>query len=88
MANAQNHYNTPNPADRFFAITPSDTVNFNDVTRGIYIGSISGGAVVVVVGLDGQAVTFNGVVAGSVLPVRAIRVNNTNTTASSLVGLF
>jgi len=84
---AQNHFNNPNPADYFFAITPSDTVNFTDITRGIYVGSIAGGAVVVAVGMDNVAVTFSGVVAGSILPIRAKRVNSTNTTASSLVAL-
>jgi hypothetical protein len=76
------------PGMAFSAITPSDTVDeAKGAFRGIYVGSIAGGAAIVVVGLDNVAVTFSGVVAGSILPLIGRRVNSTNTTASSLVAI-
>lgn len=68
----------------FVAISKSDTVNFAPC-RGIYVG---GGGDVVVVGLDGIAATFVAVPSGAILPVQAIRVNSTNTTATSMVALY
>lgn len=68
-----------------FAITPSDTVNFLFQVRGIYVGAAGN---VVIVTDDNEAITFVGCVAGSILPVRAKRVNSTSTTATSLVGLY
>jgi hypothetical protein len=71
---------------RAVAITPSDTVDFVEgVCDAIYVGS--GGAVVVV--LDNTAtISFAGVPTGTVLPIRARRVNSTSTAASSLVALY
>ena len=72
-------------ANDFFAITKSDTVNFSFTVRGIYVG---GTGDVVAVTEGGTAVTFVAVPAGSILPIRAIRVNSTSTTATSMVGLY
>lgn len=72
------------PVTRAFAITPSDETNFSRTTRGIYVGTTGN---VVVVFDDASTVTFTSVPAGMILPVRAIRVNATSTTASNLVGL-
>jgi hypothetical protein len=72
-------------ADDYFAITPSNTVDFTHSVRGIYVGA-TGDVVAVTEG--GTAVTFVAAQAGSVLPIRAVRVNATNTTATSLVGLY
>lgn len=68
-----------------FAITKHDSTNFDYIVRGIYVG---GAGDVVVVTPFSSAVTFVGVPAGSVLPVRAIRVNSTNTTATNMVGMY
>lgn len=73
------------PADDFFAITPHDSTNFAYRTRGIYVG-VAGN--IVAVNAAGTAITFKGATAGSIIPVRAIRVNNTSTTATDLVGLL
>lgn len=68
------------------AITPSDTVNFtNGTCRGIYVG---GAGNVVIVPPEGSAVTFTGALAGSVIPMNAIRVNSTSTTATNLVAIY
>ena len=73
------------PAYNAFAITPHNSTNFTTSVRGIYVG---GAGNVVVVMHDDAAITFVGAAAGSILPVRAKRVNSTSTTATSLVGLF
>jgi hypothetical protein len=72
------------PATHGFTVTPSDTIDLFEVTRAIYVGS--GGALAVRL-LSGQTVTFAGVSAGSILPLRADRVVATGTTAGSIVGL-
>jgi hypothetical protein len=70
------------------AVTPSDTVNFdfgNGITSALYVGG-TGNMVVVL--QDGTAVTFTGVVAGSMLPLSAKRVNATSTTATNIVAIY
>jgi hypothetical protein len=74
------------PASGAFVIAPSDTVDFNQITRGIYVGST--GDVVVLLAKDTAVVTLVAVPAGSLLPLRVKRVNLTGTTASNLVGVF
>jgi len=69
------------PAQHAVAITPSDTVNFAVVCRGIYVGG-TGDVVVFMKG--GEVTTFAQVPAGTTLPLRARRVNSTNTTATSM----
>lgn len=73
------------PATALVAITPSDTVNFAAPARGIYVG---GSGNIVVVDLQGNAVTLVGAVAGTILQVAALRVNATSTTATNLVALL
>lgn len=73
------------PADKYFTITPHDSTNFSISTRGIYVG---GAGNLVAVDEDGNAVTFTGVLAGVVYPIRCKRVNSTNTTATNLVGMY
>lgn len=73
------------PADKHFAITPSDSTDFDHTTRGIYVG---GSGNLVVVDQGGTTCTFTGVLAGVVYPIRAKRVNSTSTTATNLVGLY
>lgn len=72
------------PADHAFAITPDDGTDLSYVTRALYVGSA--GAVTVVMA-EGTTITFSGLFAGQVLPVRVRRVLATGTTATALVGL-
>lgn len=74
-------------AANFEAVTKSDSVNYTNsrVARALYVG---GAGAVALVSVHGVAVTFSGVLAGSVLPVQHIRVNSTNTTATNMVALF
>ena len=72
-------------AEGAFAITKSDTVDFPFYVRGIYVG---GAGDVVVVNIDGSTVRFEAVPAGTILPVKARRVNSASTTATKMVGLY
>ena len=74
------------PAPSAAAIVPSDTVNLESRSRGIYIGAA--GDISAQMAGEGGAVLFTGLVAGSILPIRVIRVNVTSTTASNLVALY
>ncbi|KJK22134.1 hypothetical protein UB46_23795 [Burkholderiaceae bacterium 16] len=82
--------NTPpsvtDPSFDYFVITPSDSAanNFARPANSIRVGT---GGDVVAIRRDGTAVTFKNCPSGETLPVRAIRVNVSGTTASDLVGL-
>lgn len=75
------------PAGTAYAITPHDTNELNPRPRAIYVGG-AGNLVVTMVNAAGAAadVTFTGVLAGSVLPIRPTKVK-TSSTASLLVAL-
>jgi len=73
------------PAQRGFAITPSDVADLAAETRGLWVGA-SGDLVLVLA--SGDQVTLAGAVGGSVLPLRVARVKATGTTATQLVGLY
>lgn len=69
-------------------VTPSDTVYIRTGTttkgkavRGLWVG---GAGNVAVVFPDGAVCTYVGVAAGTLLPVAAVRVNATNTTATNI----
>ena len=72
------------PAFDHFAITTSDTVNFNLYTRAIYVGV---GGDVVIISPGGNAVTYKNVPTGAILPVVALRINATSTTTTNMVGM-
>jgi len=66
------------------AITPSDTDNLHKPSV-VYVGAT--GAVRVLTA-QGDDVVFLGVPTGAVVPVQVVRVFATNTTATSLVGIY
>lgn len=67
------------------AVTPSDTVSFTrGVTQGIYVG-VSGNISLLME--DGSTVSLLSVPIG-LLPVRALRVNATGTTATNMVAFY
>lgn len=72
------------PAEAAFAVTPADGTDLPRATRAIYIGA--SGALRVTL-LSGETVTFVGMQAGMVYPLRLRRVLATGTTAGGLVGL-
>lgn len=73
------------PASRAFAITKSDTVDCSEVTRAVYVGGA--GDLTVVMAGGGAAVTFVGVPAGTLLPIRISRLKSTGTDATDVLGL-
>ena len=72
------------PARNAAAVTPSATVDLTWVSRGIYVGG-AGNLNVIMQG--GQTVSFVGVPAGTLLPIRVSRVLATST-ATSIVTLY
>jgi hypothetical protein len=73
------------PASDAEAITPSDDADLAAATRAIWVG---GAGNVQVTMLGGQEVVFVGVQAGSLLPIRVVRVHEASTTATNLVGIY
>lgn len=80
--------------ERAAAVTPSDTVNIpyvgGDGTTPswpcvLYIG---GAGNIRVLTAGGDDVTFNGVVAGTFLPVQVVRVFSTGTTATNILATW
>lgn len=66
------------------AITPSDTATFA-ATRGLYVGAAGNAAVTMA---DGTKATYTGLLAGMTYSLSVVAVASTNTTASSLLGLY
>lgn len=71
------------PAQDAESITPSDTGAIASA-RGLFVGT--GGDVKVDMEA-GTTITFSNVISGTLLPVKAIRVYSTGTTASNIVAL-
>ena len=73
------------PVSNAVAITPNNSTDLAQTTRAIYIGG-SGNLTVEMAG-GGVDVTFTGLVAGIILPIRVIKVK-TSSTATNLVALY
>ena len=71
-------------ASSAFVITPDNTTDLALPTRGLYVG---GSGTVKVDMADGTTVTFTGLAAGVIHPIRAKRVYATGTTASGILGV-
>lgn len=80
---SQSDIATQAPASSAFAITPGDE-EFSVVTRGVFVGGA--GSVVAQLAGDSSTVTFAGVPAGAVLPIRAKKITAAST-ATNMVGL-
>lgn len=87
MANNFDDYRTEldSPAEEAVSVTPSDVTDLDDVSRYLYIGGAGNVAAVM---KSGSVVTFTGIAAGTVLPLRVKRVNSTSTTATNIVALY
>ena len=71
------------------AITKSDTVNFPvGVNYGLCDAIYIGGAGIVVAVLQDDSLLSFTCIAGQILPVKAKRVNSTNTTATLMIALY
>ena len=71
-------------AESAVVVTPSDTVDLTNASRGIYVG---GTGTLTAIMLDGTTCLFSGIPAGTILPIRATRVKATGTTATLIVAL-
>ena len=67
------------------AVTPDDSNDLTNVTRGVYVGA-SGNVKVDLLG--GSTVTFSGLAAGVVHPLRVTRIYATGTTATGILALW
>lgn len=67
------------------AITPHDTDKLGNPTRAIYVG---GTGAVALTTRGGDEVTLAAVPVGTFIPVEALVVKSTGTTATNLVGLW
>lgn len=88
MADAVENFNASleSPAWTAAAVTPNDSADLARVaTRALYVGGAGNIAVVM---SGGGTVTFSGIAAGSILPIRVDRVNSTSTTATNIVALY
>jgi hypothetical protein len=65
-------------------VTPSDTAHLGNV-RALYVG-VGGDVKIDTEG--GSTVTFVGVLPGSIIPVRAVRVYATGTDATDIVAIY
>jgi hypothetical protein len=74
------------PLTNAVAITPHDSNDLAQTTRGLYVG-VAGNVRVIFAG-DTEAVTLTGLAAGMVHPFRVTRVLSTSTTATGIVGLY
>lgn len=72
------------PAAHGFAVTPNDSTTLAETTRALYVGSA--GAIAVLMA-SGASITFPGVPAGTMLPVRVTKVMATGTSATDIIGL-
>lgn len=72
------------PATLAVAVTPHDTNKLEITSRALYVG----GAGNVSVNMGGQVVTFVGVNAGQILPIRTSLVRATLTTATNIVAMY
>lgn len=83
LANRSN--NVVDPASNAAAVTPNDSTDLTYTSRAIFVGG-AGNLAIIMAG--GQTVTFVGVQAGAIIPIRASRVMSTNTTATSIVAVW
>ncbi len=72
------------PCTHAEAVTPSNSVDLTYVSRAIFVG---GSGNLEVVTSAGETVVFNGVLSGSVLPLRVSRVKASSTTATNIVAI-
>jgi len=66
------------------AVTPSDTTDIGFVTRAVWVGGAGNLSVTLE---SGAKVLLSGITAGSMLPIKALRLWATDTTATLLVAL-
>jgi hypothetical protein len=84
MAIDATHGGVGQPANNAVLVSPHDDNDLEHVSRALYVGGTGN---VVVIMLGGETVTFSGVPAGAILPIRVSRVKATDTTATLILSL-
>lgn len=74
------------PAENAAAVSKDDDNDLPTATRALYIGGDGNVSVDMVGGQE--SIVFVGLTAGTILPIRATRVNSTGTTATNIVALW
>lgn len=69
----------------FVLVTPSDVADLTVPLAAFYVGT---GGDLTVVSESGNEVTFANIQSGQFLPIRAVRVKTTGTTASDILALY
>ncbi len=69
-----------------YAVTPNDSTNLAQIARGLWVGGA--GNVAVILSVGGASVTFLNVPSGTLLPIQAVRVLSTGTTATNILALL
>lgn len=84
---APNHVvvNSDAPAEYWVAVTPDNDNDLAKTPRALFIGV---GGNVKVADVNGGATVFKNLADGSILPVRAVRVYATDTSATDIVALY
>lgn len=75
------------PGSHAIVVSPNDSTPLPFVSRGIYVGTTGNIALVLQSDPLSAPVVFSNVQSGSLLPLRATYVMNTNTTASNIVAI-
>ncbi|MBX5206701.1 hypothetical protein [Rhizobium sp. NZLR11] len=77
--------NVVDPGSNAAVVTPNDSTDLGFTSRALFVGG-AGNIAVTMAG--GQSLTFTGVVAGAVLPIRVSRILVTGTTATNIVAVW
>lgn len=70
------------------SVTPSDTEDINYISNGIYVGEAGDLEVTLENMADGESVTFVGLSAGMIHPIRTKRIWAANTTATDIIAVY
>lgn len=80
--------NIDSPAKNAIVVVPSDVADQGTSYKALYIGGSGDVKCETVGSTAGSFVTFTGLVAGSILPVRIRKIYATGTTATNMIGLY
>ena len=72
---------------RFYAVTPSDTVDLPFLPTAIYVGVGGTGKTITFQDVDGNSVLLTGLLSGTIYPIRAARIMSTGTDATNIVAM-
>lgn len=73
------------PCEHAAAVTPNDSTDLATSSRGVYVG---GTGTLKVTLVSGDVVTFTGLAAGIIHPIRAKRIWSTGTSATSIIAVW